>query len=89
MAIPDLSVVDNDGHVIGVVSAASVDSLALDYGPSYAGVPISTSMPIARRHYTHKAIAPYLWGLLPDNPDVIARWAREAQVNRPGIVGGS
>ncbi|NOX29661.1 MAG: type II toxin-antitoxin system HipA family toxin [Actinobacteria bacterium] len=78
MAIRDLYVVDNDGHVIGVVSAASVDSLAFDYGAGYAGVPISTSMPTARRHYTHTAITPYLWGLLPDNPNVISRWAREA-----------
>ncbi|RLE17857.1 MAG: type II toxin-antitoxin system HipA family toxin [Actinobacteria bacterium] len=87
MAIPDLYVVDNDGHVIGVVSAPSIDSLVFDYRAGYAGVPISTSMPIARRHYTHKAIMPYLWGLLPDNPDVIARWAREAQVSERNISG--
>jgi serine/threonine-protein kinase HipA len=87
MAIPDLHVVDNEGHVIGTVSASSVDSLTFDYSADYTGIPISTSMPIVRRHYTHKAIAPYLWGLLPDNPDVIARWAREAQVSERNISG--
>ena len=87
MAIPDLYVIDNAGQAIAVVSAASIDSLAFDYAAGYAGVPISTSMPITRRHYTHKVIAPYLWGLLPDNPDVITRWAREAQVSERNISG--
>lgn len=87
MTIPDLYVVDNGGDVVGVVTAASIDSLAFDYSADYTGIPISTSMPIARRHYTHKTITPYLWGLLPDNPDVIARWAREARVSERNISG--
>ena len=87
MAIPDLHVVDNKGQVIGTVSASSVDSLSFDYSADHTGIPLSTSMPIVRRHYTHKAIAPYLWGLLPDNPDVIARWAREAHVSERNISG--
>jgi serine/threonine-protein kinase HipA len=87
MAIPDLYVVDNDAQVIGVVSAGTVDSLEFNYEFGYSGVPISTAMPTSRRHYTHKVIWPNLWGLLPDNPDVITRWARDAQVSERNISG--
>ncbi|MFN3254797.1 MAG: type II toxin-antitoxin system HipA family toxin [Ilumatobacter sp.] len=79
--------VDDEGMVVGVVSATSVDSLAFDYASGYSGVPLSTSMPTSRTHYTHKTIAPYLWGLLPDDPTVIARWAKKAQVSERNICG--
>jgi len=54
-----------------------------DYDEMYRAepdaTPVSLSMPIqAARHRASTAI-PWLWGLLPDNPEVLARWARQFQ----------
>jgi len=39
--------------------------------------PLSVSMPVEQRAHTHAVVDPWLAGLLPDNPDVLRRWARE------------
>jgi serine/threonine-protein kinase HipA len=44
-------------------------------------VPLSLSLPLARREHGHDSVAPFLWGLLPDNENVLARWGREFQVS--------
>ncbi|HEX6473361.1 MAG TPA: type II toxin-antitoxin system HipA family toxin [Streptosporangiaceae bacterium] len=43
--------------------------------------PVSLSMPLERRDHSGDAVAAFLWGLLPENPAVLARWAREFQVS--------
>ena len=40
----------------------------LDQGP---GIPLSLSMPLAAAPYPHNTIAPFLWGLLPDNEKIL------------------
>jgi serine/threonine-protein kinase HipA len=48
-----------------------------------AATPLSLSMPIAERDHRDPSVRPFLRGLLPDNEDVIQRWAKEYQVS-PG-----
>lgn len=43
--------------------------------------PLSLSMPLAAREHEHKAIEAFLWGLLPDNEQILDRWARKFQVS--------
>ena len=43
--------------------------------------PLSLSMPLAGAEYRHDVIEPWLWGLLPDNENVLARWARRYHVS--------
>jgi serine/threonine-protein kinase HipA len=44
-------------------------------------VPLSLSLPLARREHRHDAVEAFLWGLLPDNENVLARWGREFHVS--------
>lgn len=43
--------------------------------------PVSLSMPLAARDHLHRVVDPFLWGLLPDNDAVLARWGRDFQVS--------
>lgn len=46
-----------------------------------SAVPLSLSLPLARREHGHDAVDAFLWGLLPDNENVLSRWAREFHVS--------
>ena len=46
-----------------------------------AAFPLSLSMPLAAAQHGHLVIDAFLWGLLPDNPIVLDRWARRFQVS--------
>lgn len=43
--------------------------------------PLSLSMPLALREHAHAVIDPFLWGLLPDNPQTLEAWGRRFQVS--------
>jgi serine/threonine-protein kinase HipA len=76
----DLSVYMS-GRLVGTLDATDRRSLRFTYDPAYsvdpASTPLSVSMPLRQSPYPHSRIHPYLWGLLPDNDRVLARWARE------------
>lgn len=61
--------------------------ITLEYFPEYVSsptaTPLSTAMPLVSTRYGSKAVEAYLKGLLPDNPVVLERWARSANV-KPG-----
>jgi serine/threonine-protein kinase HipA len=38
-------------------------------------------MPVQERSHGHATVSPWLWGLLPDNMDVLRRWARQFSVS--------
>lgn len=82
----DLSVVIN-GQIAGRITRTGARGAELEYEPDWEGVPLSTSLPATRRRHGAAAVTPYLWGLLPDNDNVIQRWAREARVSATDIVG--
>ncbi len=44
-------------------------------------IPLSLSMPLAVAEHSHRAVEPFLWGLLPDNEVIIGRWAQRFQVS--------
>lgn len=58
---------------------------ALRYDEEYRATrnptPLSLSMPLAQPHHGDGTIRAFLWGLLPDNEQVLQRWARTYQVS--------
>jgi len=44
-------------------------------------VPLSLSLPLARREHGHDPVDAFLWGLLPDNENVLSHWGREFHVS--------
>jgi serine/threonine-protein kinase HipA len=73
-----------DGTEAGTLSRGDGHRLRFEYDEPYAkspaSTPLSLSMPLDVRVHTHAALEPWLAGLLPDNPDVLRRWAREFAV---------
>ena len=71
--------------VAGTITRQPGGRLRFDYDETYmsgpASTPLSISMPIHVRSYPDRVITPWLWGLLPDNDAVLARWARQFQVS--------
>ena len=43
--------------------------------------PLSLSMPLVAAEHPHAKIEPFLWGLLPDNQEILTRWAQRFQVS--------
>jgi serine/threonine-protein kinase HipA len=43
--------------------------------------PLSVSMPTQRGEHPDHIVSPWLWGLLPDNEQVLGRWSRQFQVS--------
>lgn len=58
---------------------------AFEYTETYrsapGATPLSVSMPKQVRSHSDAVVTPWLWGLLPDNEAVLARWAREFQAS--------
>jgi serine/threonine-protein kinase HipA len=54
------------------------DPLWRDDGNSF---PLSLSMPVAMGNHDHSRVDPFLWGLLPDNDQVLRRWASRYHVS--------
>src|SRR5690606_9400265 len=44
-------------------------------------IPLSLSMPAITKTYDGKVVEAFLWGLLPDNEQTLARWAQRFQVS--------
>ena len=70
-----------NGRLVGTLDGTDRRSLRFTYDPTYsadpASTPLSVSMPLRQSPYPHSTIHSYLWGLLPGNDRVLARWARE------------
>jgi serine/threonine-protein kinase HipA len=47
--------------------------------------PLSLSMPLGVATHSTKVVEPWLWGLLPDNQDVLDRWSRDYQVSARNV----
>ena len=73
-----------NGELVGTVRQGRSGNLSLTYerpwrerGDSY---PLSLSMPLARLEHGHEVVRPFMEGLLPDNNDVLEKWAKEFHV---------
>lgn len=74
-----------DGVVAGTLSRLTNGRLHFEYEAAYqmrkGPTPLSLSMPAQERSHGHTTVSAWLWGLLPDNRDVLRRWAREFGVS--------
>jgi serine/threonine-protein kinase HipA len=74
-----------EGTLAGSVHANKSGRLSLSYEEPWRASPrgysISVSMPLADVTYSQKAVWPYLWNLLPENPNVLQRWAQQYHIS--------
>ncbi|MES1202407.1 MAG: type II toxin-antitoxin system HipA family toxin [Pseudomonadota bacterium] len=73
-----------DGREVGTVryERGRLSFVYADAWRSAPGAyPLSLSMPLAAAEHPHAAIEAFLWGLLPDNDLILARWAQRFQVS--------
>ncbi|MGO9559474.1 MAG: type II toxin-antitoxin system HipA family toxin [Acidimicrobiales bacterium] len=74
-----------DDAVAGTLVRLKGGKLRFEYSDEYrdrpAPTPLSLSMPTQVRSHPDAVVTPWLWGLLPDNDLVLARWAREFHVS--------
>jgi serine/threonine-protein kinase HipA len=56
----------------------------LDKGP---GIPLSLSMPVIDAEHGHEKVHPFLWGLLPDNEQLLQHWSRRFHVSVSNAFG--
>jgi serine/threonine-protein kinase HipA len=81
----DVLTVVLEGRPIGEVERLRRGELRLRFEEAYCTEPnatlLSVSMPPSSDEYGEARITPWLWGLLPDNADVLSRWAREFGVS--------
>lgn len=74
-----------DDTAAGTITRLTSGRLRFDYREAYrvtpGATPLSVSMPTAIATHPDGVITPWLWGLLPDNELVLARWAREFHVS--------
>src|SRR6266567_8262952 len=70
-----------DNTVAGTLARLPGGRLRFDYADDYlersTPTPLSVSMPTQVRSHSDQVVAPWLWGLLPDNDAVLSRWARD------------
>lgn len=80
----DLEVVI-EGDLIGRVRMNKAGRLSFDYESGWrdsrSGYSLSVSMRLADITYSHSAIWPYLWNLLPENPNILQRWSQQFHVS--------
>lgn len=80
----DELIVFMDGRPMGRLTQKQ-GRLAFIYSDDWRGAegayPLSTSMPLVSKEHGHREVTAFLWGLLPDNEQVLQRWARSFQVS--------
>ena len=71
--------------IAGTLERRPGGRLRFDYAEEYrdrpGATPLSLAMPTQVRSHPDRVITPWLWGLLPDNDAVLARWARQFHVS--------
>jgi serine/threonine-protein kinase HipA len=74
-----------NGQVAGQLIQTTGKKLVLRYADEWReaaeAYPISLSMPLTAAEHAHVQVNAYIWGLLPENPLVLDRWARQFQVS--------
>lgn len=74
-----------NGRTAGIVTRDRKGRLKFIYGDDWRSAegayPLSLSMPLTAAEHGHRSIEAFLWGLLPDNAQVLDRWARRFQVS--------
>ncbi len=83
--IHELHALANGQNMGKVFWDSAKDKLSFEYDRAWQGdsqaYPLSLSMPLAADSHAHSVVAPFLWGLLPDNNEVLRRWGQRFQVS--------
>jgi serine/threonine-protein kinase HipA len=91
MAAPARLLVLLDGAVTGDVTRDSTGRLTFTYDDAWRraadATPLSTSMPPQARTHRGALVDAFLWGLLPDNAQVLERWSRRYHVSARDAFG--
>ena len=81
----ELLVVVADRRMMGEIRRDRRGRLAFVYDDRWrsldAAYPLSLSMPLVVAEHEHARIEPWLWGLLPDNEVILARWGQNFHVS--------
>ena len=81
----DVLVVMLDDVIAGTLTRRPQGRLRFDYDDDYRRrsepTPLSLSMPTQVKSHPDNVVTPWLWGLLPDNEAVLARWGRQFHVS--------
>jgi len=74
-----------DGLMMGEIRKDKRSRLTLAYDTDWRqtqdAYPLSLSMPLVVAEHEHTKIEPWLWGLLPDNEAILARWGQRFQIS--------
>lgn len=74
-----------DGELLGAVAQRTSGDLVLTYDRSWQerddSFPLSLSMPLAQREHGDRIVRPFMENLLPDNAQILERWARQFHVS--------
>jgi serine/threonine-protein kinase HipA len=78
-----------DGKEVGRVRNDARGRLTFVYDDTWRtaadAYPLSLSMPLAAQEHGRAVVEAFLWGLLPDNERVLARWAAKFQVSARNV----
>jgi serine/threonine-protein kinase HipA len=78
-----------DGKEVGRVHNDARGRLTFVYDDEWRkapdAYPLSLSMPIVSKEHGRSVVEAFLWGLLPDNEQVLARWAAKFQVSARNV----
>ncbi len=81
----------HQGEFVGEIRQLKDHRLEFSYDEAWrqatTSTPLSLSMPFAEQRHGDEAVSNFLWGLLPDNERVIARWARDFKVSARSVFG--
>ena len=81
----ELLVVVADRRIMGEIRRDRRGRLTFVYDDRWrsmdATYPLSLSMPLVVAEHEHARIEPWLWGLLPDNEAILARWGQRFHVS--------
>ena len=81
----ELLVVVADRRIMGEIQRDRRGRLAFVYDDHWrsmdAAYPLSLSMPLVVGDHEHAKIEPWLWGLLPDNEVILARWGQRFHIS--------
>ena len=74
---------------VGLLDGTNSRNLRVVYDTEWVArrnsTPLSVSMPVAGQVHSGRRVSSYLWGLLPDNDRVLARWATAYQCSATDV----
>ena len=74
-----------EGEVSARLTADRAGRLSFAYESTWldapGAYPLSVTLPLATTVYSQRTVLPYLWNLLPENPNVLQRWGQQYHVS--------